>query len=76
MKRALFVLLLFSLPALGQNISGSLSGTVEDSSGAAFAGADVKVANTQTGFVRTTKTNMEGFFALPDLTPGTYNLEI
>jgi len=76
MKRALFVLLLFSLPALGQNISGSLSGTVEDSSGAMFAGADVKVTNTQTGFVRTTKTNLEGFFALPDLTPGTYNLEI
>lgn len=76
MKRALFVLLLFSLPALGQNISGSLSATVQDSSGAMFAGADVKVTNTQTGFVRTTKTNMEGFFAFPDLTPGTYNLEI
>jgi Carboxypeptidase regulatory-like domain len=72
----LYYLCVFVLPVFGQNISGSLSGTVQDSSGAAFAGAGVKVSNLQTGFVRTSKTNAEGFFSFPDLTPGTYNLEV
>ncbi len=76
MKRAVLLWLLFCLPALGQNISGSLSGTVQDSSGAAFAGAVVKITSSGTGFIRTTKTNMEGFFAFPDLTPGKYSLEV
>ena len=76
MSRAILLLLVVSLSALGQNISGSLSGTVQDSSGAAFAGAQVKLSNTETGFLRTARTNMEGFFSFPDLTPGTYDLEI
>ena len=76
MNRAILLLLVVSLSALGQNISGSLSGTVQDSSGAAFAGAQVKLSNTETGFLRTARTNMEGFFSFPDLTPGTYDLEV
>lgn len=65
-----------SLIAFGQNITGSLAGSVQDSSGAAFAGAEVKLTNTQTGFTRVTRTNLEGYFSFPDLTPGTYDLEI
>src|SRR5690348_15772964 len=76
MKHVVVLWLALSLPALGQNISGSLSGTVQDSSGAAFAGAEVRVSNTETGFLRAAKTNAEGCFYFPDLTPGTYNLEV
>src|ERR1044071_806140 len=76
MFRFALMLIAASLPVLAQNISGSLSGTVQDSSGAAFAAAEVRVSNTGTGFLRVTKTNTEGFFSFPDLTPGTYNLEI
>jgi hypothetical protein len=76
MKRLLLSVFLFAASTFAQNISGSLSGTVQDSSGAALAGADLKLANTETSFLRTTKTNMEGFFSFPDLIPGSYNLEI
>ncbi|MCL5743107.1 MAG: carboxypeptidase regulatory-like domain-containing protein, partial [Acidobacteria bacterium] len=76
MKRLVLVALTLSFCAFGQNISGSLSGTVQDASGAALAGAEVKAAGAETGFLRTTKTNLEGFFSFPDLTPGSYNLEI
>ena len=62
--------------AMAQNISGGLSGTVVDSLKAPFAGTTVKATNEQTGFVRTTSTNLEGFFAFPDLTPGEYRIDI
>src|SRR5512140_815444 len=76
MVRLIISVLLLPLLALGQNISGSLSGTVQDSLSAAFAGAEVRVSNTETGFLRTVKTNMEGYFSFPDLRPGAYDLEI
>jgi hypothetical protein len=76
MTRAVLLALLFITNAAAQNISASLSGTVHDESGAAFAAAGVKLSNVDTAFVRTAKTNLEGFFSFPDLTPGKYNLEI
>lgn len=61
--------------ASAQNVSGSLSGTVVDSSGAALAGAEIKATSTQ-GFVRTSATNNQGFFSFPDLTASTFQLTI
>jgi hypothetical protein len=75
--RKLLALLAVVVTSLGaQNISCSLSGSVQDSMGAAFAGADVVLSGNQTGFTRTTKANPEGFFSFPDLTPSTYTLAI
>ena len=62
--------------AMAQNISGGLSGAVVDSLKAPFAGTTVTATNEQTGFVRTTTTNLEGFFSFPDLTPGPYQIGI
>ena len=76
MRRFVLIFLFLCLSAFGQNISASFSGTVKDASGAALVGADVKMVNADTGFVRTSKTNHEGFFSFPDLTPGAYNVEI
>ncbi len=76
MRFSVLVFLVAGLPGFGQNISGSLSGTVQDTAGAMFAGAQIKLSNQATGFLRTAKTNHEGFFSFPDLTPGTYNLEV
>ncbi len=76
MKRVAALLLAVSVYCPGQNISCSLSGTVEDSLGAVFPGLDVTITSIQTGFVRTTKTNQEGFFSFPDLTPSTYTIAI
>src|SRR5437868_2038224 len=58
-----------------QNISGSLSGTVQDKLGAVLPEAIISVTNEQ-GFIRTTKTNEVGFFSLPDLTPSTFTIQI
>src|ERR1700687_3285991 len=75
MKR-LFVALL--LPALlpAQNISSSLSGTVEDNAGAVIPGAKVTLTGQDNGFVRTVTTNHDGFFNYPDLTPATFTLKV
>src|SRR5664280_2068826 len=75
-RYASLLALFFSLSAFGQNISASLSGSVKDSSGAVFTGAAVKLADANTGFVRVTQTNSDGFFSFPNLTPGLYNLDI
>ena len=59
-----------------QNVSSSLSGFVQDKSGAAFPGVEIKVTGQGTGFVRTTRANHEGFFSFPDLTSASYILTI
>jgi hypothetical protein len=77
MRPCWLVFVMLAVAALrGQNISCALSGAVEDSLAAPFAGIDVNIAGIQTGFVRTSRTNANGFFAFPDLTPGTYTLSI
>jgi hypothetical protein len=62
--------------ASAQNVSCLLSGTLQDSSHAVIPGAEVKVVSELTGFVRLTRTNAEGFFSLPDLTPSTFTIAI
>ena len=70
----LFALLSLNI-AFGQNISATLSGTVQDPTGAVIPNLDVAAKNAQ-GFVRSIKTNSDGFFSLPGLTPSTYSLSI
>ncbi|MBL8229656.1 MAG: carboxypeptidase regulatory-like domain-containing protein [Bryobacterales bacterium] len=73
----IFVLLLvFACGVHGQNISSGLSGTVVDPTDSVIPGVGIQVASLQTGFKRETMTNESGFFAFPDLTPGTYTLFI
>src|ERR1700734_3816162 len=66
------------LPALlpAQNISCSLSGTVQDSAGAVIPGAKVTLTGQENGFVRTVTTNRDGFFSYPDLTPATFTIAV
>lgn len=54
--------------------SGSISGSIVDSSGAAIPGAEIKVTRTATGTTQTVTTNAEGLYTVPNLTPGTYTL--
>jgi hypothetical protein len=62
------------LPA--QNVSCSLSGTVQDIAGAVVPGAKVTLTGEGNGFVRTGTTNHEGFFSFPDLTPASFSLVV
>jgi len=62
--------------AFGQAITGTLLGTVLDSSGASVAGAEVTVANVDTGVSRTTTTGPEGYYSAPNLAPGRYSITV
>jgi len=58
------------------SITGSISGVITDPSGAVVAGATVVATDIQTGIKSTATTDGKGFYSLPALAVGTYNLEI
>ncbi len=72
----ILVLLFFagSLPA--QVLSGQISGTVFDSSGAVVVGAPVVALNRNTGMSRQQMTNDSGLYVFPDLVPGVYEVSV
>ncbi len=67
---------LFSPHLFSQAVSGNLIGTITDPSGAAVAGADVKITNAGTGFSTQTTSNESGNYTVPDLAPGTYSITV
>jgi hypothetical protein len=69
-----FVLLALALASA--SITGSISGLVTDKSGAVVSGASVVATDTTTGVKTTQKTDAKGFYNLPTLAVGTYDLEI
>ncbi|MFP5230862.1 MAG: carboxypeptidase regulatory-like domain-containing protein [Acidobacteriota bacterium] len=73
---ALLVLLWTACPARAQQITGTIVGTVKDSSGAVVAGATVKAANAATGFSRTATANGYGEYRLDYLPIGKYSLQV
>lgn len=54
--------------------STSLNGTVADKTGAGVPNAVVSAENQSTGAKRTATSNGEGYYAFPQLTPGTYKV--
>jgi hypothetical protein len=71
---AIFVLAAVSLPA--QQLTGSISGTVKDTSGAVVPGADITVTKEGSGEVRRTVSNAEGYFTVASLFAGTFTLGV
>src|SRR5207237_3414877 len=62
--------------AHGQAMSGSIVGTVVDSSGAAVVGADVEATNVGTNVTTRSKTNSTGEYRIDNLLPGTYHVTV
>ncbi|MBY0508216.1 MAG: carboxypeptidase regulatory-like domain-containing protein [Bryobacteraceae bacterium] len=71
-----FTSLLACSVAFGQQVSGSISGTVRDNQQAVIAGAKVTLINAVQGFSRETQTNAEGYYLFTSLQPSTYNLTV
>jgi hypothetical protein len=71
----LWLTIFFSCVLLAQN-SGSITGTVRDTSGAVVAGADVTVTNVEKGTSLSAKTNSDGDFLVAGLIAGTYNVTV
>ena len=65
-----------SHPLLAQQFSGTLRGTVQDSTGAVVADADVTITSTTTNEKYTVKTDAEGRYVVPQLKPGFYNVTV
>ena len=58
------------------NPGGSISGKVVDPTEAVIPGVPVVISNVQTGIRQTTAANSEGFYSLPALPPGQYQIEV
>ncbi len=69
-----FVLSVVALCA--QQLTGNISGTVMDKSGALISGAAIKLVSVTTGAVRETKTNEQGSFEITTVQAGNYRLEV
>src|ERR1700761_820285 len=72
----LFVILLASASAAFAQATGSIRGTVTDTSGAAVSGASVSAEQSGTAAARKAVTNQEGIYVFPDLPIGTYTLHV
>src|SRR5215470_16331313 len=78
--RGAFVLLLTSLiasiPLFAQKITGDISGTVTDPSGAAVGNATITAVNLGTNEKATATTNDTGFYRIFNLAPGQYRVSV
>lgn len=63
-----------SRSASAQVVGATLSGTVKDASGAAIAGAKVSAKNVATGVVTEIPADSVGFYTVPNLLPGMYEV--
>ncbi len=77
--RAASLLLYLSLVArilLAQAVTGTLLGTVQDSTGAVVPSASVTLTDEGTNVVNRTTTGPQGFYTFPNLTPGLYRVTV
>jgi hypothetical protein len=65
-----------SLFGQGSGVTGAIYGFVSDPTGAAIAGATVKVTNVGTGASFTAGTTRDGFYTVRFLVAGTYRVEV
>ena len=72
---ALVGILAFPAFSGAQITRGAVSGTVRDATGAVVPGASVTVTNMDTNISRSAVTDAQGFFRVPALEPGRYQLK-
>jgi hypothetical protein len=73
----LFVLAIAGVQtSFGQGITGSITGTVTDPSGASLAGATVTILHVGTNATRIVTTSDVGSYTVTQLAPGSYNVKV
>lgn len=72
--RLLLLSVLVASALFGQ--TASITGRIADPSGAVVPGATVTVQAVETGIQNTAETNGEGYYNIPSLPPGAYNLSV
>jgi hypothetical protein len=71
---ALLLLFTSSSSLQAQTQTGTITGTVTDSSGAILVGGSVTVTNEGTNVAQTTTTDVQGRYSVPDLPVGVYDI--
>src|SRR5437867_5919013 len=71
-----FTALFTSVAANAQKITGDISGTVQDASGAVVKDARITATNTATSETRSATTSDAGFYRIVELPPGKYRVEV
>jgi hypothetical protein len=66
--------LFVSVPVGAQVVGATLSGTVTDASGGVLPSAQLLIKNTSTGVTRQVTTDSDGFYLVPNLLPGDYDV--
>jgi hypothetical protein len=72
----LFAASLGVLPASGQEVTATITGSVTDPSGAAVVGASVVARDVERGTAYATQTNPDGVFNLQRMPVGTYEITV
>jgi hypothetical protein len=72
----LSVFVLTSAIAFGQNVTGTLEGTVMDDKGAVIPGATVTATGTNTAFSQSAVTDSNGLYRFPRVPPGLYTVKV
>ena len=73
---AFLLALLATASLVAQTFRGGISGTVSDASGAAVAGAAIKLVSPDTGLTREGVSTSSGEFVFQDLPPGKYDITV
>ena len=74
-----FVAMILSLTVTtgsAQTFRGTILGTVTDTTGAVVPGATITIRNVDTGLVRTTESQADGSYRVPELPIGNYNVTV
>jgi outer membrane receptor protein involved in Fe transport len=66
----------FSPTNADAQVNASIKGTVRDATGAVISGASVVLLNKDTNLSRTTTTNDAGYYSVPDVLTGNYELKV
>ena len=72
----LFLMIFLPAALLQSQTLGTITGVVNDSTGAVVPGAHIAVRNTETNVVRTATSNEGGIYNVPALNPGMYEVRV
>jgi hypothetical protein len=73
---ALVLSFFVSVPVYAQVTGATLSGTITDPSGGVVPGAQISIRNTATGITKDATTDSAGFYTVPNLAAGTYEVKV
>ncbi|HWQ55251.1 MAG TPA: TonB-dependent receptor [Bryobacteraceae bacterium] len=74
MKLTIAMLAVVSMGAIAFGQTAQVTGMVTDQSGSAAPGAEVSIMNTETGVKKSATTNELGYYTVPFLNPGNYDV--